>query len=64
MLERLVQGGLSSQEAELTIAARKTAYNKVCREYKKDTEKMNKWQKKKMGKQSNSVYNKRSNNDA
>ncbi len=55
MLERLVQGGLSTQEAELTIAARKTAYNKACREYKKDAGKTNKWQKKKTGKQSNTV---------
>jgi hypothetical protein len=47
MVERLVLGGLSSQEAEQTISSRKTAFNKACREFKKESGKVNRWQKKK-----------------
>ena len=47
MVKRLVLGGLSSHEAEQTISSRKTAFNKACRDYKKESGKIGKWQKKK-----------------
>jgi hypothetical protein len=44
MVKKLVQGGLSSHEAEQTISSRKTAFNKACRDFKKESGKVCKWQ--------------------
>ena len=35
MVERMVSAGLLRSEAELNIAARKAAFNKACKEFKK-----------------------------
>jgi hypothetical protein len=35
MVEKMMQGGLSRSEAEQSISARKTAFNKACKEFKK-----------------------------
>ena len=55
-VSRLVQSGLTGAEAEQVLVSRKAAFNRACREFKKETTKAVKSQPKKQTKPSKNVY--------